>query len=45
LYALFVFHLNQKNMDKARLYIEPLVKWYPNEPQVQEMYRNFMNQR
>jgi tetratricopeptide (TPR) repeat protein len=45
LYALFVFHLNQKNMDKARLYIEQLVKWYPNEPQVQEMYRNFMNQR
>jgi tetratricopeptide (TPR) repeat protein len=45
LYALFVFHLNQKNMEKARLYIEQLVKWYPNEPQVMEMYRNFSSQR
>ncbi|MHC1778016.1 MAG: tetratricopeptide repeat protein [Lentimicrobium sp.] len=43
LYALFVFHMNRNNPAKAAIYVDRLKSWYPNDPQVQELYNNFKN--
>jgi tetratricopeptide (TPR) repeat protein len=41
LYALFAFHMNQNNPSKAAIYIELLKKWYPDNKQVADMYKQF----
>ncbi len=42
LYALFAFHMNKNNREKATPCIEQLMNCFPNEKSVQDMYREFM---
>jgi predicted CXXCH cytochrome family protein len=41
LYALFAFHMQQKNRAKASLFIEKLRSCYPEEKQVLDLYNEF----
>lgn len=43
LYALYTFHVNNKERDKAQTQIEKLRSCFPNEKQVKEMYSDFNN--
>jgi predicted CXXCH cytochrome family protein len=42
LYALFDFEMKQNNKTKARIYIEQLKSWYPNDKQVADLYGEFI---
>ena len=42
LYALFVFHMNQHNREKATPLIEKLKSCYPDAKQVKDIYDDFV---
>jgi tetratricopeptide (TPR) repeat protein len=45
LYALFSSFVNLKNQGKAKYYLEKLKICFPNEKQVQDLYKDFMTKR